>query len=98
MKNLPRKTSSSLLYQSLFGVFIEIIDAANSDYIGLSGIIVNETRQTFILRTKKNETKIIEKKSCLFKVSIPENVPIVIQGQYFIGRVDERIKKHSRRI
>ncbi|MHA1713724.1 MAG: ribonuclease P component 1 family protein [Candidatus Ranarchaeia archaeon] len=86
------------LYRSLYGAYVEVVDARNPSLIGLAGYIIHETRQTLVLQTKKKEEKIVEKKSCLFRITFPGAASQVIHGRYLLGRVDERIKKHTRRI
>ena len=98
MQNETRIPRFNLLYKSLHGAYLEVIEAENITLIGLSGFIVNETRYTIVIRTKENIEKMIEKKGCLFRITLPGIAPTVIHGRYLLGRLDERIKKHTRRI
>jgi len=48
------------------GKEIEIVKSKNKDLIGLKGKIVDETKNIFIIETKKGEKK-VQKKICKFK-------------------------------
>ncbi len=72
----------------LIGQKINIIHSANESIIGLSGKIIDETKNTLKLRTLDKD-KIIQKKQSLFKIN-----DALIEGDKTIGRIEERIKKY----
>jgi ribonuclease P protein subunit POP4 len=86
-----------LLRRSLYGARIEVIAASNPKIIGLNGKLVNETRNTITIKNGNNNEKVIEKKSCSLKISLHDYQPVVIQGKFLQGRLDERLKKYTRK-
>ena len=93
-KTLP---AYELLRRSLYGARIEVIAASNPVIVGLVGKLVHETRNTIIIKNKKNNEKIVEKKSCSFKISLQDYQSVIIHGKYLKGRLDERLKKYTRK-
>ena len=71
--------------QSFIGKKIKIIDAKNKSNIGLEGVVIDETKNTFIIENKKKNT------------IIKENVTIMvdnktIEGKKLTKKPEERIK------
>ena len=93
-KTLP---AYELLRRSLYGARIEVIAASNPVIVGLVGKLVHETRNTIIIKNEKNNEKIVEKKSCSFKINLQDYQSVIIHGKYLKGRLDERLKKYTRK-
>lgn len=70
------------------GERIEVVDAKNKDLIGVSGKVINETKNMFEL---DNGKKLI-KDQCKFDVHIDEKV-FRIDGKLLVGRPEDRVKK-----
>lgn len=45
-------TSKNIFYHELIGLELKIINSSNKSLIGISGIIVNETKKTFLVELK----------------------------------------------
>jgi len=76
-----------MINQELIGKNINIIDAKNKSLIGIQGNILDETRETLIIKTKKGEKR-IPKKDCVFKINEK-----IFPGKEIMGRSEERMKK-----
>ncbi len=70
------------------GERIEVVDAKNKDLVGVSGRVINETKNMFEL---DNGKKLI-KDQCKFDVYIDEKV-FRIDGKLLVGRPEDRVKK-----
>ena len=53
------------------GALIEIINAKNTQLIGLKGIVAKETQQTFIVVDKSDKQKILLKANTVFRIFLP---------------------------
>lgn len=74
-----------MIRDEFIGKHIKIIDAKNKSNIGLEGVVIDETKNTFVIKNHKKR-KIIK-----------ENVTImvdnrIIEGKKLTKRPEERIK------
>ncbi len=73
---------------------IKVIDSKNKSLIGIEGIIFDETKNTFLLKTRKGLKKII-KENCTFKLEFEykgKKRKIIFDGKIIKKRPEERIK------
>lgn len=78
-----------LLKKTLIGAMATVADAKNQSLKGLSGIIIDETKYTISIKTKKGVKRII-------KESIVLELPAErarVKGSLLVGRPEERIKR-----
>lgn len=78
----------------LIGLDVEIVDAENKSLIGLKGRIVDETKNTLTLETRK-ETKKIVKSQVMLKMKMNDKT-FQIDGKILVGRPEDRLKKLRR--
>lgn len=83
---MPR-TPENLPKHELIGLQAEIIEASNDNYIGISGEVLDETRDTLNIGDKT-----VEKKSCVFLFKLPTGEEVEIDGQIIAKRPEERLK------
>ena len=84
---------SKILKADLHGAILTVINSTNKNNIGISGIVLFESRRTFNLLNKKNEIKTILKNGCVFETEIKYNgMKIIIYGDNFIYKSAERTK------
>ena len=84
---------SKILKADLHGAILTVINSTNKNNIGISGIVLFESRRTFNLLNKKNEIKTIIKNGCVFETEMKYNgMKIIIYGDNFIYKSAERTK------
>ena len=84
---------SKMLKADLHGAILTVINSTNKNNIGISGIVLFESRRTFNLLNKKNEIKTILKNGNIFETEINYNgMKIHIYGDNFIYKSAERTK------
>ncbi len=76
-----------LLKSEFIGFEIEVADAKNPSLIGLKGKVIDETKNTLIIKAKKT-VKMLLKKQITFKINGK-----LINGEKISLRSEERIKK-----
>ncbi len=84
-------TPKNLVKHELIGLEARVVDSANIYDIGASGRIVDETRNTLVMETKKGEKTLI-KDQCIFSFKIPAGW-VRIEGKILVARPEDRIKK-----
>ena len=83
---MPR-TPENLPKHELIGLQVEVVEASNDNYIGISGEVLDETRDTLNI-----DGKTVEKKSCVFLFELPTGEEVKIKGNVIAKRPEERLK------
>jgi len=91
------KVTPAIIQHEFIGLQVKVAKPSNQNYIGISGTIINETRNTFqILQDDKRKT--IVKGQAVFHFTLPDATIVEIDGKILIGRPEERLKKRIRRL
>jgi ribonuclease P protein subunit POP4 len=91
------KITPEIVRHELMGVKTEVGKSTHAGYVGLSGKIVNETRNTFtILDSGKRKT--IVKNLAFFHFSFDDGTVVEVDGRLLTGRPEDRLKKTIRRL
>ncbi|MFH1649380.1 MAG: ribonuclease P protein subunit [Candidatus Woesearchaeota archaeon] len=84
----PRKQSKSGdLKRPFIGLQIEVIDSPTQKLAGSKGIVIDETKETFIVRTEEGEIH-FPKKGGVFRIGTS-----TVMGDDIRHRPEERIKR-----
>ena len=89
------RNARNILRHELIGVQCKIIHSKNKSQTGIIGKIINETRNTITLKTRKKEKK-IPKKDTIFQVQLSRKKVDII-GNFLIAKPEDRIKKKIKR-
>ncbi|XP_050537698.1 ribonuclease P protein subunit p29 isoform X2 [Daktulosphaira vitifoliae] len=84
--------ATSLYKCDFHGALIKIISSKCCSYIGVSGVIVLETKYTFQIVGSDDKLKTVSKKGCIYEIEL-EGFLFHIYGQHFITRSKDRSKK-----
>ncbi|MCQ2976535.1 MAG: ribonuclease P protein component 1 [archaeon] len=96
-------SSKNIFYHELIGLEIKIVDSSDSYLIGLTGIIIDETKKTFLIQTNSNlngksTEKLIQKDVSVFQFKVPSGTIVEIDGKILLNRPEDRIKKRYKKI
>ncbi|MEM3442646.1 MAG: ribonuclease P protein component 1 [Candidatus Bathyarchaeia archaeon] len=90
------KVTPDIIRYEFIGTKAKIV-GSNVGYVGMAGTVIDETRNTFtILHDGKKKTVI--KDSSIFHFIFSDGTIIEIDGKLLIGRPEDRLKKHLRRL
>jgi ribonuclease P protein subunit POP4 len=78
------------------GLKARVVKSRQLNYKNISGTVIDETRNTLIIR-HKNEDKVIVKNVSVFHFNFLDGTIIEIDGNVIIGRPEDRLKKLVRR-
>ncbi len=90
------KVTSAIVQQELIGLNAKVVRSPHSDYVGISGRVLDETRNTIVI-LHKNKKKRIIKSAAVFNFTMPDGTVVEIDGKAIIGRPEDRIKKRVKR-
>ncbi len=91
-----RKKKAQLIMGELIGREVEVKKSTDSNKEKITGKIIDETKNTVKIETKKGKEKTIPKKTSKFKFTI-NNQKITIKGKKIKHRPEDRIKKNWRK-
>ncbi|MBS7639248.1 MAG: ribonuclease P protein subunit [Candidatus Bathyarchaeia archaeon] len=91
MKNL-----SHILQDEFIGLEVKVVRSTNPSCIGLSGRVIDETKNTFKILSRDGE-KVLIKENCIFHFTLPDKTVIEVDGKVLIGRPEDRVKRIVRR-
>ncbi len=85
-------TPENLVRHELVGLFVKITKSTDPSNVGIEGRIVDETRNTLTIETKKGKKSFIKEK-CTFSFLLPTRERVNVDGRVLIARPEDRIKK-----
>ena len=91
------KITPNIIKHEFIGTFGTITKSNHSDYLGLSGRVVNETKNTISFFHNSKIKKII-KNSSTFRFKFQDGTITEIEGNLLVGRPEDRLKKRIKRL
>ncbi len=86
------KTPENIVRHELIGLEVSVSESKDKTLFSLKGIVVDETRQTLIIRSAGKEKTVI-KDQCIFVFCLPSKACVRIDGKILVSRPEDRIKK-----
>jgi ribonuclease P protein subunit POP4 len=94
-----------LPYHELIGLSVRVDSSCDPTFNGLSGIVIDETRNTFQIEIKSGGLVLVPKKGTVFVFEIPEGISqngrisVKLDGNIMLSQPQNRIKnlKKSRK-
>jgi ribonuclease P protein subunit POP4 len=91
------KVAPTIIQHEFVGLEAAVTESSNPDCRNISGIVVDETRNTFvILRGGKRKT--VVKNQVVLRFRLPDESIVQIDGKVLVGRPEERLKRRIRRL
>ncbi|RLG57425.1 MAG: ribonuclease P protein subunit [Hadesarchaea archaeon] len=82
----------SLFKQGLIGLEAEVAHSSDPTLLGVSGKIVDETRNMVVIE-HEGKTKKIQKSISTFILRGPDGEAMTVNGKELVGRPEEQIRK-----
>lgn len=86
----------SLARHELIGLEIEVAASTDPGLIGLSGRVVDETRNTFLMETARGCKRIAKSNTSLI-FSLPDGQRVKVEASVLISQPENRISKRMQR-
>lgn len=91
------KVTPNIIRYEFIGTEAKVAKSKHSGYVGISGKIIDETRNTFILE-HNGKRKTIVKDAATFHFKFPDETTVEIDGKLLLGKPEDRLKKRVRRL
>ncbi len=91
------KVTPSIIQDEFIGLKAKVGKSSNPSCTSVSGLVINETRNTFVILQDEKRKTVIKDQS-VFHFTFPDGTIVEIDGEILVGRPEERLKKRIRRI
>lgn len=91
------KVTPDIIRGEFIGTEAKVSKSTHPGYVGLSGKIIDETRNTFTILHEGKRKKII-KNSAVFHFKFSDGTIVEIDGKLLLGRPEDRLKKRVKRL
>ena len=89
--------TASIVQHEFIGLETKVVRSSNPHVVGISGKVVDETRNTFTI-LQNDDRKVVIKDTAVFEFVMPDGTVVEIDGKIIVGRPEDRIKKRPRRL
>jgi ribonuclease P protein subunit POP4 len=90
------RVTPAILQHEFIGLDVKVVRSTHPDYVGITGKVIDETRNTLVIRNKDKD-KVVVKSTSVFHFILPEGTIVEIEGDAIVGRPEDRVKKRPRR-
>ncbi len=91
------KVTPDIIRYEFIGTEVKVAKSSHSGYVGISGKVIDETRNTFVLE-HEGKRKTVVKDAAIFHFKFPDGTIVEIDGNLLVGRPEDRLKKRVRRL
>jgi ribonuclease P protein subunit POP4 len=91
------KVTPDIIRGEFIGTEGKIAKSQHPNYVGLSGEVINETKNTFTILHAGKKKNVI-KDSAVFHFKFPDGTIAEIDGKLLVGRPEDRLKKSIKRL
>lgn len=91
------RVTPDIIRQEFMGTQAKVVRSTHSGYMGTSGKVLDETRNTFTIFSEEKR-KMIVKDSAVFHFRFADGTVVEIDGKLLVGRPEDRLKKHIKRL
>jgi len=87
----------NILNHELIGLRVKVVKSTHPGYVGIEGVVVDETMKTIRVMKDEGEVKMVPKSCCTFRFKLPSGVIVEVEGNYLVGRPEDRVKRVIKR-
>jgi ribonuclease P protein subunit POP4 len=90
------KAAATIAQGEFIGLKAKVVKGTNPSYVGISGRVIDETRNTIVIR-QVSEDKVIVKEVAVFQFILPDGTVVEVEGNIIVGSPENRLKKRPKR-
>ncbi len=91
------KVTPDIIREEFIGTNSSVVESPHAGYIGLSGEVRGETRNTFLIEQKGKMKRVI-KDQAVFEFQFYDGTVVEINGKLLVGKPEDRLKKTMKRL
>ena len=86
----------NILHHELIGLDVLVVEATNPLHRGISGRVIDETRNTLVIRNACGDKR-IPKSHTRFRFSLGGGVLVEVDGSALVNAPEKRITQHTKK-
>ena len=90
------RVTPAFLQHEIIGLNAKIVRSTHTGYVGITGKVIDETRNTLVIRHRTKD-KAIVKNTAVFHFTLSDGTIVEVEGNAIVGRPEDRLKKRRRR-
>jgi ribonuclease P protein subunit POP4 len=91
------KITPDVINGEFIGTNCNVTESRHSDYVGIAGEVVDESKNTFTIM-QTGEAKNVIKETAVFQFGFSDGTVVEIDGKLLVGRPEDRLKKSVKRL
>jgi len=91
------KVTPDIIRHEFIGTQAKVARSRHSGYVGISGEVVDETRNSFAILHQGRKKRVM-KDSSFFHFRLSDGTLVEIDGRLLVGRPEDRLKKQIKRL
>jgi len=91
------KVTPDIIRYEFIGSHGVVAESPNMDYVGVGGLVVGETKNTFLFQ-EEGRTRSVIKEAASFDFTFSDGTVVEIDGKLLVGRSEDRLKKSVKRL
>jgi ribonuclease P protein subunit POP4 len=91
------KATPDVIRCEFIGIEAQIVKSPHSDYVGISGKVIDETRNTFII-LREGKSEVVVKDSAVFRFKFHDGTIFEIDGKTLVAKPEDRLKRRVKRL
>jgi ribonuclease P protein subunit POP4 len=91
-----RRTRRNLPYHELIGLEVSVKEHSDPTLSGLTGRVVDETRNTLVIESVDGVERIVPKHGGVFVFKLGARERVELAGSSIEGRPEDRLKRYGR--
>jgi len=86
------RTPKNILRHELIGVEAKVVRSTHKGYVGIKGLVVDETKNTITI-LQGGRKKMVVKEVSTFRFKLPDGTIVEVEGKMLVGRPEDRVKR-----
>ena len=66
------RTKANILVHELIGLHVRVVRAKSTAYMGIEGVVADETKNTLVIQTPRGVVKRVPKSACAFRFDVDD--------------------------
>ncbi len=91
------KITADVINGEFIGTKGRIAESRHKDYVGISGRVVDESKNTFTIM-HAGKAKSVVKEAAVFRFRFHDGAIVEIDGKLLVGKPEDRLKKSIKRL
>jgi len=82
----------NLIHHEFIGLEVKVVESKNVYLKGISGVVIDETKNTIVLKRKDGKLVRVPKGICRFMFNLPSGDKVLVDGMIICHRPEDRLK------